>query len=188
MDRPTPPAPRMPPKPIELILDSLAEEEATEAANQCNAHADRYGLTRQCPATDEEQKTNTRLGFCGEIAVARHYGLPWHGGWVGKKGGPDVGFDWQIRTRSPNPAKQLYVRAGDRPDHRYILVKGDIPEFKMYGWAFGAEIFRANQITNMGGRNDGTNSRTFALPHEWLRCMSTIFHVDYVDYLAGDQE
>lgn len=70
-------------------------------------------------------------GACGEMAVAKHFGLFWSGA-IGNIGADDVGR-LQVRTRSKHDY-ELILHKEDRDDRKFILLTGIAPEYRVRGW------------------------------------------------------
>lgn len=73
-------------------------------------------------------------GACGEMAVAKHFGLYWSGA-VGNLRAPDVG-PLQVRTRA-KPYHDLILHPSDANDDAFVLVTGLAPTFRLIGWTVG---------------------------------------------------
>lgn len=76
-------------------------------------------------------------GACGEAAVARFLNVFWLGE-VGSnldKFKFDVG-NLQVRTRLEH-LHDLIIYPDDDPEHVFILVTGEAPAFKIWGWCLG---------------------------------------------------
>lgn len=74
-----------------------------------------------------------------ELAVARYLGLYWTA-WARRPGDvkADVGEDVQVRRRG-QPGWDLLLHEADHDEHRFVLVTGQMPDFALHGWIFGAE-------------------------------------------------
>lgn len=52
---------------------------------------------------------------------------------------PDVEDNIQVRWTAKE-SNRLIVRPQDHDDHRYVLVTGQIPYFKLWGYMYGSEV------------------------------------------------
>jgi hypothetical protein len=69
-------------------------------------------------------------GCCAELAVAKHYGLPWLGAFMFRA--PDVG-EWQIRSTQLDHGS-LIVHREDSPADTFLLVTGRNGSYTIRGW------------------------------------------------------
>lgn len=76
-------------------------------------------------------------GACAEIAVAKCIGRYWSGS-VGSFKEPDIGQDVQVRWTHLVTGR-LIVRDDDPDEHRYVLVVGTAPRYRVVGWMRGSE-------------------------------------------------
>lgn len=83
---------------------------------------------------------NHQLGCFGEMAVAKYLDKFWHCT-VGKIDGIDVA-GYEVRYNSYGDKSFLRIYDQDKPDKKYILVTGEVPEFTLRGWLFGSEGMR----------------------------------------------
>lgn len=83
------------------------------------------------------------VGAMGELAAAKALNLHWRASVNAKKNEPDIGEDVQVRTLARGDY-DLIVRPDDIDDHRYVLVTGDPPTFRVVGWMKGREA-KANK-------------------------------------------
>ncbi len=74
-------------------------------------------------------------GACGEMAVAKHFGIFWNGN-IGNLRADDVG-DLQVRTRSRHNY-DLILHPSDPDDKAFILVTGVCPGYQLRGWILGS--------------------------------------------------
>lgn len=86
---------------------------------------------------EKERLWRTFNGTAGEVAAAKGLGLFWSGS-VDTFHAPDIGRDIQVRTRT-GAFDELCVRPDDNDDHRYVLVIGNVPTFRLIGWLYGYE-------------------------------------------------
>jgi hypothetical protein len=63
----------------------------------------------------------------------------------------DIGTDVQIRS-TKLPDGKLIVRHDDPNEHIYVLVVGEVPDFKIIGYIFGHAAKRSVWLYNPGGR------------------------------------
>jgi hypothetical protein len=91
------------------------------------------------------------LGACGELAAAKALHRFWFMGVNDKKEDPDVFPDIQIRTRSQNDW-DLKLTDKDPAEHRYVLVVGHEPHFRIAGWIWGHEGFKIAESKDYGNR------------------------------------
>ena len=79
-------------------------------------------------------------GACAELAFAKAMGIKGDGG-INTYKAADVGNDWQVRW-SPEHGNRLIVRSNDSDDHRFVLVSGQSPSFRIQGWRRGRDAKR----------------------------------------------
>lgn len=89
-------------------------------------------------------------GACGEMAVAKALDIYWAGSINTFKKERDVG-DWEVRTRSKD-YYDLLIRPDDDDKNIYILVTGEIPNFKIHGFISGKNGKRQEWMKDYGGR------------------------------------
>lgn len=89
-------------------------------------------------------------GAQGELAAAKALNLypkfdvnGWHD--------PDLEPGIQVRARLRKYG-ELIVRKVDNPDHNYVLVTGEGPEFWVVGWMAGREAMQDKYLSAPGGR------------------------------------
>jgi hypothetical protein len=93
-------------------------------------------------------------GACGEMAVAKAFGVYWNPTVNTYQDGGDVGDEWQVRTRSRDDY-ELYVRPRDlekKADKPFILVTGAAPRFRIVGWMIGKDAKRDKWWQMHGGK------------------------------------
>jgi hypothetical protein len=74
-------------------------------------------------------------GTAGEIAAAKALRRYWPPS-VDTFHAADIPPDIQVRTRT-GPFDELCVRQNDMESHRYVLVIGNVPTFRLIGWMYG---------------------------------------------------
>lgn len=97
---------------------------------------------------------NIRLhieGAIGESVFAEVTGQHWHASVNAPKSKPDVGLDWQVRTRSRH-WYDLLVRPDDADGQRFALVTTEDGEYIVWGWLWGFEAKRF-PLEPHGGRD-----------------------------------
>ena len=88
-------------------------------------------------------------GAGGELAVAKALNVYWDGS-VNTFKQPDLP-GLQVRTRSRHDY-DLIIRPGDAPEERYILVTGQMPNYRIQGWARGSDVMLPQFLKEYGGR------------------------------------
>lgn len=76
-------------------------------------------------------------GCCGELAVAKHFGLFWDAS-VGVLAAADVG-PFQVKCNRSRRWDDLILRTTDKPGYRYISVLGFCPDYYIVGWIEGGD-------------------------------------------------
>jgi hypothetical protein len=122
------------------------------------ARADAFGRT------DDDGWSDHIEGACGEIAVAKAFGVYWAPSVNTFRCGGDVGR-WQVRTRS-RADYELLVRASDPDEAAFVLVRGRAPRFEIIGWILGRDAKRQEWVKTYGGRPPA-----FFVPDEKLQPM-----------------
>lgn len=89
-------------------------------------------------------------GTGAEIAYCKATGVTWSGS-IFK--GPDVGENIQVRqTRYADGRLPFRVNCPeekkDNPKHRYVLVTGEMPNYKVIGWKLGLDCMRDEWFTS----------------------------------------
>ena len=106
------------------------------------------------------------LGAAGELAFAKATNRFWSGS-IDTFSNPDVGAI-QVRTRSKHDY-ELLVRVKDDDEAIYVLVTGQIPEFRVRGWMFGKEAKRKEWALTHGDRPSA-----FFVPHDEMRAIEDL--------------
>jgi hypothetical protein len=117
-------------------------------------------------------------GACGELAVAKALGIYFPGS-VGTYGQPDLPHQIQVKTRSEH-WQELALRETDNSQHRYVLVTGKAPSFRLVGWAQGNQ-FRIPQYRKYMDEN---RPPAWVIPHEALWPISSLVEVIQVEINA----
>lgn len=76
-------------------------------------------------------------GALGELVVAKFLNIYWDFS-VNRFQGPDLGKNYQVKTRAKNHY-DLLVRPHDNDNDIYILVVGMAPEYRVVGWYYGRD-------------------------------------------------
>jgi hypothetical protein len=84
-----------------------------------------------------------------EIAFAKFIGEEWVGA-VDTFHKPDVGEDWQVRYTDVENGCLIIREDRDKPKlhHRYVLVTGLIPNFKIRGYIIGHDAIKPKYLRN----------------------------------------
>lgn len=98
--------------------------------NLSNGRKDRFGCS-----PDEGWGPHIE-GACGEMAVAKAFGIFWSGA-LGNLKADDVG-KLQVRTRSKSHY-ELILHPDDYDDRPFVHVTGLAPEFVIVGWIIGRD-------------------------------------------------
>lgn len=104
------------------------------------------------PPPDGVGWNNDIEGACGEMAVAKAFGVYWEPSVNTYLDGGDVG-NWQVRTRSKD-YYELFIRPRDvekKPDKPFILVIGKAPNFRIVGWIICKDAVRDEWRQSYGG-------------------------------------
>lgn len=105
-----------------------------------------------------------------ELAVATATGLAWVA-WARRPSEvqADVGDDVQVRsTRRGNG--HMLIHEADRDDHRFVLVFGSIPSYRIAGWISGG----AGKDPEFWGDPFGTERPCFWVPPDRLEPLETL--------------
>jgi len=90
-------------------------------------------------------------GAAGELAVAKALNLFWDGTVNTFKRGGDIGDKLQVRTRSKD-YYDLLIRQNDKDEDIFVLVVGQIPNFKVVGWMRGVDAKQEKYSQTYGNR------------------------------------
>lgn len=88
-------------------------------------------------------------GACGELAAAKALNIFWDGG-IDTFKGYDLG-ELQVRT-TPKHENSLIIRPSDPDNHRYVLVTGLCPFYKIHGWLLGSDAKKNCWAQSPAGR------------------------------------
>ena len=97
-----------------------------------------------------------------EAAVAKLLHV-WWGGNVNSFKDPDLEGNLQVRWTRDH-AGHLVLRPKDNPKHKYILVTGAIPRFRIQGWAYGGAVMQPEHLC----KPDPTRPSCWFMPHSQL--------------------
>lgn len=100
-------------------------------------------------------------GAGGELAFAKALGIYWDAG-VNTFKAPDVG-GFQVRTRS-KATYDLIVREGDSDMEVFVLVVGEMPDYRIVGGIRGARAKRDEWLRDHGG-----HGRAWFVPQSALK-------------------
>ena len=109
--------------------------------------------------------SNHILGAAGEFCVARWAGILWRPALDADEGHPDVGA-YHVRTTA-HAGGRLIVYRDDQDAALFVLVTGQLPRFRLAGWAYGDEAKDPRWWDNT------VRSPTFMVPQAHLRPMGT---------------
>jgi len=133
-----------------------------------NIQALKQGLPQCHGAKDEEMWRYHIEGAAGEMAFAKAMNIHW-GAHSNVFKAPDVGSIIQIRTRS-NADWDLIVRDNDSDDEIFVLVTGEIPNYRIVGWIKGSDAKKAEWYKDMGKRG----KPAYFVPQECLNPLSLL--------------
>lgn len=88
-------------------------------------------------------------GACGELALAKALNTYWNGS-VNTFKDFDV-LDLQVRT-APSHSHRLIVRPADPDQHRFVLVTGRCPNYRVHGWILGCDAKRVEWLAEEAKR------------------------------------
>lgn len=130
---------------IEVTLTWSEVEQAAVAAVHREIIARADGLGDAHGFSHDRERWDVQIEGCAaEVAVARtlgYYWTPWARHYTGVRA--DVGNDVQVRLRrGDQPDPHLLLHKTDPVAHRYVLVGGSIPTFRLFGWIRGVEALR----------------------------------------------
>jgi hypothetical protein len=144
-----------------------------QSQNLKQGNHDRFG------ADPENGWTLHIRGCLGEMAVAKHLGLPWNGN-LGNYRAHDVG-PYEVRTAQPGLHRRLILHDRDHDDRPYIHVISDhAGRYHLIGWLYGREGKRREWWIDpsRAGRH------AYFVPNASLRPMNTLPHVTAVQDAA----
>jgi len=150
-------------EPFELVL-------AASSGTMRNVSAIKKGLANQSGLPDGKDCQVHCEGACGELALAKCFGVYWNGSINTFKRGGDV-LGWEVRTRSQHDY-DLIVRPRDNPDSIYWLVTGTAPSYRIHGWIKGSDAKQDGWMKTHGGRAPAYFAPQSALHREFeLSCL-----------------
>ena len=88
-------------------------------------------------------------GAGGEMAAAKALNMYWDGS-VNVFKRPDL-TGIQVRTRSSHDY-ELIVRHDDNPDDTFVLVTGQMPNYRVHGWVRGRDAMQKALLKTHGNR------------------------------------
>lgn len=127
-----------------------------------NIQALKQGRPQCHGAKDEEMWRYHVEGAAGELAFSKAMNIHWEAHSNVFKV-PDIGSNLQIRTRSHDDW-DLIVRDNDSDDEIFILLVGEIPNYRVVGWIRGVDAKRAEWYKDMGKRG----KPAYFVPQEYL--------------------
>jgi hypothetical protein len=89
-------------------------------------------------------------GAIGELVVAKcrdRYYFPT----VNNFKEADIGENVQVRLRTKHEWEMI-VRNDDNPDHIFVHVTGEGPQYRIHGWAYGRDVMLPEYRQNHGNR------------------------------------
>jgi hypothetical protein len=107
-------------------------------------------------------------GAGGELAVAKALNVYWDGS-VNTLRAPDLS-GIQVRTRSQRDY-DLIVWPDDSPDDLYVLVTGQMPEYRIHGWIRGSDAMQDRWLKEHGDRPPA-----YFVPQDALQPIETLLH------------
>ncbi len=109
-----------------------------------------YGKYDRDEVGNEKYKTNSWdyeiNGAAAELAFGKYRGCYWGAG-VNTFKKADLGKTLQVRHTDRDNGR-LIVRPGDNRSHKFILVVGKIPRFRIVGWMLGKDAMVDRYIDN----------------------------------------
>lgn len=157
------------PTPIDITLTKMEFFQAAQTGmmrqyiNVCRGLRDKHTYGKQL----DNQWTIHIQGACGEAAVAKYMNVFW----LGECGSDLAKFEFdvgrtQVRTRSKH-SYDLILYEDDNPDHVFILVTGQAPQFKIHGWCLGRE----GQEERFLKQITADRKPSYFVPKQWLHSM-----------------
>lgn len=125
------------PVPVIVTLSEVWRNRAIEAGKARNAAAVARNAKPYGGGVPDSVDFHIN-GALAEVAVAKHFRLPWQ---VGTVGGIDVGGKIEVRSRPiPGPGTDIGIRPHDRDDLPYVLVHVHADStIKLIGWLYGRD-------------------------------------------------
>lgn len=111
-------------------------------------NVDRNGMEFK---NDAEQWGANVSGALGELVFSKFLGIHWNPTINAPKGEPDILPDWQIKCLSKH-WYDLTVRPDAVDDHKYVLITGVAPEYRVVGWIYAKDAKRKEWLEDKGGR------------------------------------
>lgn len=152
---------------IEVTLTDYELAMASNAACLRNIAALKRGYESKIGNLQHWQ--NHVEGACGEVAVAKVTGKYWGGSVNTFKSGGDIdSTGWEVRTRSDHDY-DLIVRESDPDGRVFVLVTGQSPSYRIWGW------IKSEDAKQEWWRKDyGGHGSAFFVPKEHLKNMGDL--------------
>jgi hypothetical protein len=100
---------------------------------------------------DEQDNWQNHIeGALGELAFCKAKQRYWGGTVNTFKGAADVGRNVEVRT-TPGETNHLWVRASDKDDYYYVLVRGICPIYDVVGYMQGKDAKREDWRCTLEG-------------------------------------
>lgn len=122
---------------------------------------DNHGYSPEAPWDDEIESA------IAEMAAAKERGVFWDATLCNFKNA-DLGADKQVR-HTKRQGGSLIIRPEDSDDHRYILVVGIAPDYRVCGWIWGHEAKQERWL-----RSPNNRPPAYFVPQEVLREMGDL--------------
>jgi hypothetical protein len=153
---------------VDITLAPHERDLAAWVGVRRNDEAKRQGLCHKAGYKGDGQKVNIE-GAGGELAVAKALNVYWDGS-VNTFKQPDLQGGLQVRTRSRHDY-DLIIRPGDAPEERYILVTGQMPHYRIQGWARGVDVMLPQYFKSPNDRPEA-----YFVPASKLQPIETLLH------------
>ena len=124
-----------------VTLNRLEVEVATVVGTARQRRASEQGFRERSHVSTDKRLGLDVQGAAAELAASKYLRLVWNFGCEGAKEEADLYPNVEVRT-TRHLGGRLIVRPQDIDDRPYVLVVGELPTFRVVGWAYGHEAKR----------------------------------------------
>ncbi len=151
-----------------VTLEWFEVQAAAQVGLSRQFHSLKAGMKNRIANVPQANEWGTHIeAAASELAAAKALNRYWDFSVNTFKAG-DIGDNLQIRLATRG-TDSLILRAGDNPNHIYLLVIGQIPTFRLAGWAFGKDAMNPIFV-----RNPNAGTPAYFMPQSLLQPIHTL--------------